>query len=140
MMEAPTPEELEELEALIRKPVPETPVQERLHELVRRARLADDDLGYPNGAAFVPGDETWTDDAVWEDLHEDGQAVVLVTMEHEILLCPRRRSLALRWLDGVLHTTPVLMSTRKQGSAEFPPAARMRIGRRTCRRLRTHFA
>jgi hypothetical protein len=136
MIESQSIEELEELA----ERASETPVQEKMHELVHRAILSDDDLGYPNGVCFVPGDQNWTDDSVWRDLHEDGQAVVLVIMQHEILLCPRRRSRALRWLDGVLRTTPVLMSVRRHGDVEFPTATPMRIGRRKCRRLRTRLA
>jgi hypothetical protein len=136
MIEVQSIEDLEELA----EPASETPVQKRMHDLVHRAILSDDDLDYPNGVCFVPGDQEWTDDSIWDDLHEERHPVVVVTMEHEILLCPRRRSRALHWLDGMLRTTPALMSVRKHGSVEFPPASRMRIGRRRCQRLRTRLA
>lgn len=140
MREAPS---IEELEEMIENPRPETPVQEKTHEMFHRAVFEvfeDEDYGYPDRVGFVPGDQEWTDDSIWDDLHEERHPVVVVTMEHEILLCPRRRSRALRWLDGVLRTTPVLMSVRRHGDVEFPTATPMRIGRRKCRRLRTRLA
>jgi len=48
------------------------------------ASLSDDDLGYPDKVAFVPGDQEWADDVVWRNLTE-GRATVLVSDEIELL-------------------------------------------------------
>jgi hypothetical protein len=42
------------------------------------ASLSDDDLGYPDRVAFIPGDQEWVDDALWRNLTE-GRATVLVS-------------------------------------------------------------
>jgi hypothetical protein len=67
-------------------------ISDKTDELFMAATLSDDDLGYPNGVEFVPGDEEWADDAVWRKLAE-GRPTVLVDEQDELLLVPLRRGL-----------------------------------------------
>jgi hypothetical protein len=39
---------------------------DKTHELFMAASLSDDDLGYPDRVAFIPGDQEWADDALWQ--------------------------------------------------------------------------
>jgi hypothetical protein len=67
-------------------------ISDKTNELFMAATLGDDDLGYPNGVEFVPGDEDWADEAVWRKL-TDGRPTLVVNEESELLLVPMRRSL-----------------------------------------------
>jgi len=49
---------------------------DKARELFMTASLSDDDLGYPDRVAFIPGDQEWADDALWHNLTE-GRATVL---------------------------------------------------------------
>lgn len=113
-----------------------TDVQDKMHVLFTRAALADDDLGYPDDVAFLPGDQPWADKAAWELLHDERKAVVLVTTEHEILLIPRRRSPLLHWLDGVRGSSPVLVEWRSHGGARERYAVATHVGRHPLGRMR----
>ena len=65
---------------------------DKTHELFMAASLSDDELGYPDRVAFIPGDQEWADDALWRNLTE-GRATVLVSDENELLLIPQPRGL-----------------------------------------------
>jgi hypothetical protein len=67
-------------------------ISDKTDEMFMAATLSDDDLGYPNGVEFVPGDEDWADEAVWRKL-ADGHPTLLVDAESELLLVPMQRSL-----------------------------------------------
>jgi hypothetical protein len=114
----------------------DTPVQERTHDLFMRAVLADDDLGYPNEVSFVPGDQDWADAAVWEIIHDERQAAVVVMAAHEILLTPRRRNPLLRWLDGLRGSTPVLAQCRTSEQPCDLHSVATRVTRRSLDRVR----
>jgi hypothetical protein len=102
------------------------------------AGTADDALGYPNGAEFVPADQEWADAAVWRSLHHDRRPVVIVAEDHELLLSPRRRNPLLRPLDGLLGSTPVLVQWRALGGGDHPApyAVATHVGRHPLGRMR----
>jgi hypothetical protein len=94
------------------------------------ASLSDDDLGYPDKVAFVPGDQEWADDVVWRNLTE-GRATVLVSDEVELLLTPLPRSL----IDRLRGHVPVNVTHRAHGHAA-PYATASRLGRHPVRQMR----
>lgn len=102
------------------------------------AGTADDALGYPNGAEFVPADEEWADSAVWRALHCERRPVVIVAEDHELVLSPRRRNMLLRPLDGLLGSTPVLVQWRAPGGGDRPApyAVTTHVGRHPLGRMR----
>jgi hypothetical protein len=102
------------------------------------AGTADDALGYPNGAEFVPADQEWADATVWRILHHDRRPVVIVAEDHELLLLPRRRNPLLRPLDGLRGSTPVLVQWRSLGGGDQPApyAVATHVGRHPLGRMR----
>jgi hypothetical protein len=66
--------------------------QERAWACFESAVTDDDDHGYPDHVAFVPGDEEWADGVVWAHLSE-GRPTVIVSDQTEMLLVPAPRSL-----------------------------------------------
>lgn len=108
---------------------PDTPIQDKTHEAFLRATVEDDDLGYPDRVSFVASDEDWADASVWCALHAERHAAIVVDLERETLLMPRRRNPLLRRLDGLVGRTPALVSSRPHGADEFGPAARIRVRR-----------
>lgn len=102
------------------------------------AGTADDALGYPNGAQFIPADQEWADDAAWRALHHERRPVVIVAEDHELVLSPRRRNPLLRPLDGLLGSTPVLVQWRSHGehAPSAPYAVATHVGRHPLGRMR----
>lgn len=103
---------------------------EKTHELFMAASLSDDDLGYPDRVAFVPGDQEWADEVVWRNLTE-GRATVLVSDEIELLLIPLPRSL----IDRLRGRVGVNVTHRAHGHAA-PYATASRLGRHPVRQMR----
>lgn len=104
-------------------------ISDKTDELFMAATLSDDDLGYPNGVEFVPGDEEWTDDAVWRKLAE-GRPTVLVGEQDEILLVPLRRSL----VDKLRGRVTVNIGHRVHGRMS-PYITASRLGRHPVREM-----
>lgn len=94
------------------------------------ASISDDDLGYPDRVAFVPGDQEWADEVVWRNLTE-GRATVLVSDETELLLMPLPRSL----IDRIRGRVGVNVTHRAHGHAA-PYAMASRLGRHPVRQMR----
>lgn len=105
-------------------------ISEKTNELFIASSLSDDDLGYPNDVAFVPGDQDWSDDVVWRNLIE-GQATVLVGEEIELLLVPLRRGL----VDKLRKSVTVNVGHRVHGHAT-PYVTASRLGRHPVREMR----
>ncbi len=103
---------------------------DKTHELFMAATLSDDDLGYPDQVAFVPGDQEWADDVVWRNLTE-GRATVLVGDETELLLIPLPRSL----IDRLRGRVGVNVTQRVHGHAGSYATA-SRLGRHPVRQMR----
>lgn len=99
-------------------------------DLFMAASLSDDDLGYPDRVAFVPGDQEWADEVVWRNLTE-GRATVLVNDEIELLLTPLRRNL----IDRLRGRVSVNIAHRAPGHAA-PYATASRLGRHPVRQMR----
>jgi hypothetical protein len=99
-------------------------------DLFMAASLSDDDLGYPNKVAFIPGDQEWADDVVWRNLTE-GRPTVLVNDDAELLLNPLPRSL----IDRLLGRVGVNVAHRVHGHAA-PYATASRLGRHPVRQMR----
>jgi hypothetical protein len=94
---------------------------ERTHELFVAATLSDDDFGYPNGVEFVPGDQEWSDDVVWDNLTAR-RTTLLVGEVGELLLFPRRRSM----IDRLRKRVTVTVAFRVNGRpGEFAVASRL---------------
>jgi hypothetical protein len=98
--------------------------------LFMAASLSDDDLGYPDRVAFIPGDQEWADEALWRNLTE-GRATVLVGDETELLLIPLPRSL----IDRLRGRVGVNVTQRVHGHAT-PYATASRLGRHPVRQMR----
>jgi len=92
-------------------------------DLFMAASLSDDDLGYPDHVAFVPGDEEWADEVVWRNL-TTGRATVVVSDEFELLLMPLPRHL----IDRLRGRVGVNVTHRAQGHPA-PYATASRLGR-----------
>jgi hypothetical protein len=105
-------------------------ISDKTDELFMVATLSDDDLGYPNGVEFVPGDEVWTDDAVWRKLAE-GRPTVLVGEQDELLLVPLRRGL----IDKLRGRVTVNIGHRVHGQIS-PYMTASRLGRHPVREMR----
>ncbi len=105
-------------------------ISDKTDELFMAATLSDDDLGYPNGAEFVPGDEEWANDVVWRNLAE-GRPTVIVGEESELLLVPTRRSL----IDRLRGRVAVNVGQRVNGHAPTYVTA-SRLGRHPLREMR----
>ena len=103
---------------------------DKARELFMTASLSDDDLGYPDRVAFIPGDQEWADDALWHNLTE-GRATVLVSDENELLLIPQPRSL----LDRLRGRVGVSVTQRIHGRPA-PYATASRLGRHPVRQMR----
>lgn len=95
---------------------------DRAGELLTRAALSDDDLGYPNGVEFLGTDvEDWRG-ILWDNLRE-GQPTVLVDEDaNEMLVAPTRRPLGLRLLDRVQGKRTVLVGWRSNSHHYDIPA------------------
>jgi hypothetical protein len=105
-------------------------VPDKTWNLFMAASLSDDDLGYPNRVAFVPGDQDWADDVVWRNLTE-GRPTVLVGEETELLLVPMRRSL----IDRARGRVTVNVGQRTHGRST-PYVTASRLGRHPLREMR----
>ncbi len=105
-------------------------VSDKTNELFMVASHSDDDLGYPNDVAFVPGDQEWADEVVWRNLVE-GRPTVLVGEEVELLLVPTRRSP----IDRLRGRVAVNVGQRVDGHAA-PYVTASHLGRRPVREMR----
>lgn len=105
-------------------------ISEKTDKLFRDAVHSDDDLGYPDDVAFLPGDEDWAEDALWRNLVE-GIPTVLVGEGIELLLTPLHRTP----LDRLRGQVPVSVAQRVHGHAT-PYATRSRLGRHPVRQMR----
>jgi hypothetical protein len=115
-----------------------TPTEDTAFDRFLAAGTADDALGYPNGAQFIPADQEWADAAAWRALHRERRPVVIVAEDHELVLSPRRRNPLLRPLDGLLGSTPVLVQWRSHGerTPSAPYAVATHVGRHPLGRMR----
>jgi hypothetical protein len=105
-------------------------ISEKTDKLFKDAVHSDDDLGYPSGVEFIPGDEDWTEDALWRNLVE-GIPTVLIGEDVELLLTPLHRTP----LDRLRGQVPVSVAQRVHGHAT-PYATRSRLGRHPMREMR----
>jgi hypothetical protein len=103
---------------------------DKTHEVFMAATLSEDDLGYPDRVAFVPGDQEWADDVVWRNLTE-GRATVLVSDENELLLIPQPRSP----IDRLRGRVRVNVTQRVHGHRALYATA-SRLGRHPVRQMR----
>jgi hypothetical protein len=108
---------------------PDTPIQRKTDVLFWRTPGEDEDDGYPDSVSFVASDAGWADASVWRALHAERHAAVVVDLERETLLVPRRRNQLLRRLDGLIGRTPALASSRAHGADQFGAAVRTRVRR-----------
>lgn len=117
---------------------PMSTAQDAAFDRFLAAGSADDALGYPDGAEFVPADEEWADEAVWRALHHDRRPVVIVAEDHELLFSPRRRNALMRPLDGLIGSTPVLVQWRPLGGSDHHAryAVTTHVGRHPLGRMR----
>jgi hypothetical protein len=107
-----------------------TDTVDNTHKLFIAATVGDDDLGYPDDVAFVPGDQEWADEVVWRNL-TTGRATVLVGDEIELLLTPLPRNL----IDRLRGCVSVNITHRSHGHAA-PYATASRLGRHPVRQMR----
>jgi hypothetical protein len=105
-------------------------VTDKSWDVFMAASLSDDDLGYPDKVAFVPGDQEWADDVVWRNL-ADGRPTVIVGEESDLLLVPTRRSL----IDKLRGRVAVNVGQRVNGHAPTYMTA-SRLGRHPLREMR----
>jgi hypothetical protein len=105
-------------------------VTDKSWDVFMTASLSDDDLGYPDKVAFVPGDQEWADDVVWRNL-AGGRPTVIVGEESELLLVPTRRSL----IDRLRGRVAVNVGQRINGHAPTYMTA-SRLGRHPLREMR----
>jgi hypothetical protein len=105
-------------------------VTDKSWDVFMTASLSDDDLGYPDKVAFVPGDQEWADDVVWRNL-VGGRPTVIVGEESELLLVPTRRSL----IDKLRGRVAVNVGQRVNGHAPTYMTA-SRLGRHPLREMR----
>lgn len=105
-------------------------IRDKTDRLFMQASLSDDDFGYPNHVAFIPGDEEWTEEVLWRALTE-GIATVLVGEEVELLVTPLRR----RPLDRLRGRVRVNVAHRVEGHAT-PYATTSSFGRHPLRQMR----
>jgi hypothetical protein len=103
---------------------------DKTYSLFMTSTLSDDDLGYPNDVAFVPGDQDWADDMVWRNLTE-GRPTVLVGEDIELLLLPQRRGL----IDRLRGRVAVNVGQRVHGDST-PYVTASRLGRHPVREMR----
>lgn len=102
------------------------------------AATSDDDPGYPNGAAFIPWQQTpKTDRILWRYLHEGRPAVIVGTNDLEMLIEPVPVGRFDRFRNEFLRRVTVEVSYRYK---EAPPArdmppVRAEIGRHALERL-----
>jgi hypothetical protein len=102
------------------------------------AAASDSDPGYPNGAAFIPWQETpWTDRALWRYLHEDRPAVMVGVGDFDMLIEPLPLGRLARLRNEVLRRITVQISCRgkKTPLARGTPPVRADIGRHALVRL-----
>jgi hypothetical protein len=109
-----------------------TTATDRAGELLTRAALSNDDLGYPNGVEFLGTDvEDWRG-ILWDNLRE-GQPTVLVDEDaNEMLVAPTRRAFGLRLLDRVQGKRTVRVGWRSNSHHYDIPA---RLDRETISRF-----
>jgi hypothetical protein len=105
-------------------------VTDKSWDVFMTASLSDDDLGYPDKVAFVPGDQEWADDVVWRNL-ADGRPTVIVGEESDLLLVPTRRNL----IDKLRGRVAVNVGQRVNGHAPAYMTA-SRLGRHPLREMR----
>jgi hypothetical protein len=105
-------------------------VTDKTWDVFMTASLSDDDLGYPDKVAFVPGDQDWADEVVWHNLTENRPTVV-VDQECELLLVPLRRSL----IDRARRRVTVNFGQRVNGHAPTYMTT-SRLGRHPLRDMR----
>ena len=84
-------------------------------DLFHRAALSQDDLGYPNGTEFVPGDLENVDDIVWRNLHDEQRPVVVVFDDDEMLMAPCPLFWPFRLYDHVRGRVRVRVGWRRHG-------------------------
>jgi hypothetical protein len=96
------------------------------------AATSDEDLGYPNGAAFVAwGDDPQTGRVVWRYLHEGRAAVIVGSNDLELLLEPIRVGPLDRLRNEFTRRITVQVSYRHKETPDVPamPPVRADIGR-----------
>lgn len=109
-----------------------TPTEEAALSTFTEAATSDEDLGYPNGAAFV----AWNDDektgrTVWRYLHEGRPAVIVGPNDFELLLEPIRMGPWGRLRNEVTRRITVQVSYRRKEAPGAPamPPVRADVGR-----------
>ena len=106
-------------------------IDKKTDELFMAATLSDDNLGYPDDVAFVPGDHDWADQVVWRNLTEEHRPTVIVDDETELLLIPLPRRLA----DKVRGCVRVRVTHRPHGHVTSY-ATSSTLGRHPVREMR----
>jgi hypothetical protein len=115
-----------------------TPAEDAALSAFIDAATSDEDPGYPNGAAFIPWQQTpQTDRVLWRYLHEGRPAVVVGTGNVEMLIEPVKVGWFEHLRNELLRRVTVEVSYRYK---EAPPArdmppVRAEIGRHALERL-----
>jgi hypothetical protein len=115
-----------------------TPAEDAALSAFIDAATSDEDPGYPNGAAFIPWQQTpQTDRVLWRYLHEGRPAVVVGTGNVEMLIEPVKVGWFEHLRNELLRRVTVQVSYRYK---EAPPArdmppVRAEIGRHALERL-----
>lgn len=115
-----------------------TPAEDAALSAFIDAATSDEDPGYPNGAAFIPWQQTpRTDRILWSYLHEGRPAVVVGTGNVEMLIEPVKVGWSERLRNRLLKRVTVQVSYRYKETPPTPdmPPVRAEIGRHALERL-----
>jgi hypothetical protein len=115
-----------------------TPAEKAALSAFIDAATSDVDPGYPDGAAFIPWQETpQTDRVLWRYLHEGRPAVIVGTEDFDMLIEPVQTGRLSRLRNELLQRITVEVSYRHKDAppgADIPPV-RADIGRHALERL-----
>jgi len=115
-----------------------TPAEKAALSAFIDAATSDTDPGYPNGAAFIPWQQTpQTDRVLWRYLHEGRPAVIVGTENFDMLIEPVQIGRLSRLRNELFQRITVEVSYRHKDSpptVDIPPV-RADIGRHALERL-----
>lgn len=115
-----------------------TPAEKAALSAFIDAATSDTDPGYPNGAAFIPWQETpQTDRVLWRYLHEGRPAVIVGTENFDMLIEPVQIGRLSRLRNELFQRITVEVSYRHKDTpptVDIPPV-RADIGRHALGRL-----
>jgi hypothetical protein len=115
-----------------------TPAEEAVLSAFVDAATSDGDPGYPNGAAFIPWQETaQADRALWRYLREGRPAVMVGVRDVDMLIEPLPLGRLARLRNEVLSRIAVQISCRRKEAplARDLAPVRAHIGRHALKRL-----